>query len=133
MRTYQNIDFDEMQKYGNNCSSVKCVRCIHADMLQAERSSCYVRCGCQIGKNKGTWSLWHYGSPGQPNECPDFYEVTDERRKRQVNIAWLISCDRKMEWLGARTFGNPPPNSRPVLIGDDCFASRRPFPEVSAW
>ena len=57
-----------------------------------------------------------------PEECPDLSEVTDENRKQMVNIAWVISSERKMQ-----SFRRPA--TRPVQIGDSLESYRIPFPQ----
>ena len=115
------IPFEEMHKNRNNCSPAKCLRCNHADMLHVERSSSQVRCGCKAGKRAGTWNIG-YPFVNSPEECPDFSEVTDENRKQMVNIAWVISCERKMQFFRR-------PATRPVPIGDSLESYRIPFPK----
>ena len=57
-----------------------------------------------------------------PEECPDFSEITDENRKRMVNIAWVISYERKMQFFRR-------PATRPVPIGASLSRYHIPFPE----
>ena len=132
MNSYDNSDHDENDEiytHVNNCSPVKCLRCIHADMLQVERSYSCVRCGCPDGKNRGTWAH-HYMSHNPPEECVEFCEVTDERRKRMMNLAWELSCDRKKQWLRACDESGFPENSRPVCIAECTPHFGIPFPEL---
>lgn len=63
--------------------------------------------------------MWHYMSKDSPDECPDFCEVTDTLRKRKVNLAWEIACDRKLT-------GNP----HAVCIAACHRQGNGPFPEV---
>lgn len=123
-----NKDWDkEIMGHQNKCSSLQCIRCNNADMLQVERSSNYVRCGCADSKNYGTWSFGGVYMPAE--ECQNFSEVVDNQRKRMVNLAWELSCDRKLEWLDTYPLAKPPPNSRPVII-ERCLPHNSPFPEV---
>ena len=117
-----NVTFDEIKASRNKCNSVKCVRCNHADMLLVERSYSCVRCGCESGKNCGTWAMGYPFAETPPEECPDFSEVVDEKRKRIVNMAWLISCDRKLAAFRS-------PGNHPVHIAYPQW--RIPFPEES--
>ena len=120
-----NITFDDMQANRNNCNPVKCLRCVHADMLQVERSYSCVRCGCEKGRRLGTWAMGYPFAKLPFDACPDLAEVTDEGRKRMVNLAWEISCDRK------RACSRPQGN-HPVRIEDCRPQGRMPFPEVAA-
>ena len=52
-----NITFDDMQANRNNCNPDECLRCVHADMLQVERSYSCGRCGCEKGRCLGTWAM----------------------------------------------------------------------------
>ena len=52
-----NITFDDMQANRNNCNPDECLRCVHADMLQVERSYSCVRCGYEKGRCLGTWAM----------------------------------------------------------------------------
>jgi len=113
------ITLKEMHNNSNKCNPVKCLQCNHADMVHVERSSSHVRCGCNAGKHAGTWSIG-YPFVTTPEECPDFSEVTDENRKQQVNFAWVISCERKMQLFRE-------PGARPVRIGDTFSHYRLPF------
>ena len=115
------ITLDERLKNKNKCNPVKCLECNHADMLHVERSSSHVRCGCKAGKHAGTWSIG-YPFVMTPEECPDFSEITDENRKQMVNIAWVISYERKMQFFRR-------PATRPVPIGASLSRYHIPFPE----
>lgn len=123
-KTDEIVSLDEMCENSNNCNPTRCLRCNHADMLHVERGGCYVRCGCKTGKHLETWSIG-YPFVLSPEECADFSEVTDERRKLMVNYAWVISCERKMEHFRR-------PGTKPVCIGalPSHYNSRIPFPEI---
>lgn len=124
------IDWEKDQKeHRNMCWTGRCLKCNHAEMLQVERSSSHVRCGCKTSKNFGTWSCWSVYLQRPPEECPDFSEVTDGSRKRMVNLAWELSCDRKGEWLHG---GGRCANSRPVRIEECRPHFNVPFPDVGS-
>ena len=89
------ITIDEMRQNRNKCFYGRCLECKNADMLHVERSNCYIRCGCKTGKHFGTWSTG-YPFVTQTEACPDFSKIVDEKHKRMVNLAWIISCERKM-------------------------------------
>ena len=111
---------------GKRCDPLTCRRCVHAAAVKVTSSTTHVLCGCATGRNNGTWSNWfYYMDP--PDPCPDFSEVVDPARKRMVNRAWALSCDRFCESRRARRG-----DSRPVPIGPSVFFQdrRAPFPEV---
>jgi len=124
-----NVSWEEMLAHRNNCSSDRCIKCAHAEMLQVERSSFHVSCGCPNGRHFGTWSFWSGYTRQPPEECGDYVEVADDARKRMVNLAWELSCDRKGEWLECH--GSCQSNSRPVYIGHCQPHNGLPFPEVN--
>ena len=118
------VTLDEMEENGNDCNPAWCLRCDHAEMLHVMRSDCYVRCGCKTCKHFGTWSSGGYPHDASGTDCPDFSEIRDELRKRQVNLAWIVSCTRLVEHFR-------PPAPRPVCIGDPFLRYHIPFPELA--
>ena len=72
----------------------QCQVCVHASAVRVERSSTHVRCGLEGCESFGKWSFSYYGDGAA---CPNFCEVTDPARKRKVNLAWLLSADRKRQ------------------------------------
>ena len=125
MNNPTNISLKSMREHCNNCASDKCIKCGYAEMLEVERSSSHVRCGCEKSKNFHTWSFWNGYTQLPPEECTEFVQVTDDFRKRMVNLAWEKACDRKMESL-EWNLRDP----RPVYI-DWCQPHfGRPFPDI---